>query len=263
MYTSPSPTAEYPDAPHVSEIPSENGVCQACLRSPAARLVAVKQTGMLFVRRSAAYSAVLCQSCGTSMFREVQAHNLAFGWWGLISFITNFFTLASNCNRYRRHRMIGPSAEMPLRPGLNPGRPVWKRPQMIIPVALVALAVVAGIGSAGREKVRELHAGQCIDVPAAGHFSDVKLVPCAQPHDAEVAGVLRAADTSPTTDTGEACAQLAADHVLLSRASDVELHTFEPVSASGTSGRAPRAGITAICVLSGINDADLTGHVTG
>lgn len=205
-------------------------------------------------------NAILCQSCGTAMFRQAQAHNLAFGWWGLISFITNFFTLAGNFSRFRKHRLIGSSADMPLRAPLNPGRPVWQRPQMIVPLALVVAFIAAVIASAGRENVPALHAGQCIDVPSQGTFSDVKLVPCAEPHDAEVAGVLSAADSSSAGNAEEACAELAVGNVLLSRADDVDLHTFEPVAGSK---HPSHSSIRAICVLSGHNDAKLTGHVTG
>lgn len=220
----------------------------------------VRQTGIIFVRRSATSNAILCHSCGTAMFRQAQAHNLSFGWWGLISFLTNFVTLAGNFNRYRQHRLIGSSAEMPLRPALNPGRPLWQRPQMIVPVAFVAMFVAVGVASVGREQVRQLQAGQCIYVPSAGHFSDVKLVPCAQPHGAEVAGVIKAADSSSATDTGKVCAQLAAENVLLSKAEDVELHALEHVAGAG---RSAQSEIRAVCILSGLNDSKLTGRVTG
>lgn len=230
------------------------------MRSPAAPLMIMKQTGMVFVRRSSTVSANLCQSCGTALFRQVQAHNLAFGWWGLISFVTNFFTLIGNLSRSRKHRMIGLSAELPLRAPLNPGRPVWQRPQMIVPLTLVAAFVAAGISSAGRESVPALRAGQCIDVPSNGTFRDVKLIPCADPHDAEVAGVLSYTDSPAATDTGEACAELAAEHVLLSRANDVDLHTFERAAGPADSRH---SSVRAVCVLTGLDGAKLTGHVTG
>jgi hypothetical protein len=262
VYTVPSAEATSPDAGPFTRpaLSPDRGVCHACLRGPAAPLMIVKQTGMVVTRRSTTFNAVLCQPCGTAIFRQAQAHNLAFGWWGIVSFITNFFTLAGNFSRSRKHRMIGSSAEMPLRVPLNPGRPVWQRPQMIVPVVLVAAFVAAGISSAGRANVPALHAGQCIDVPSNGAFRDVKLVPCAEPHDAEVAGVLASTDSPAATDTGEACAEVAAKHVLLSRADDVELSTFERTAASSESSH---SSIRAICVLTGLNDAKLVGHVTG
>lgn len=236
---------------------SDQGICQACLRSPAAPLTAVKQTGMVLARRSTTLNAILCHSCGTAMFRQAQAHNLAFGWWGLISLVTNVFALAGNFSRYRKHRAIGASAGIPLRPGLNPGRPVWQRPQMIVPMALAAALGAALVSSAGHESVRGLQAGQCIDVPASGTFHDVELVPCTEPHDAEVAGVLTAGASTP--DSGDACAELAAQNVLLSRVDDVDVSFFEPVAGSGQT----HSSIRAVCLLTGLNDAKLTGHVTG
>lgn len=259
VYTLPSAGAA-PDAGQNPGFASNPGICQACLRSPAAELTAVKQTGMLFVRESSRIQAVLCQSCGTAVYRQAQAHNIAFGWWGLIAFLTNLFTLAGNFSRARKHRMIGSSADMPLRAPLNPGRPVWLRPHMIVPMALVAAIGAAGIASTGHESVPALHAGQCIDVPAKGTFTDVKLVPCDEPHDGEVAGVISASDTSASSDTGEACARLAASHVLLSKAEDVDLSTLEPVSRSEKSAH---SSVRAICVLTGLNDTKLTGHVAG
>lgn len=235
--------------------------CQACHRSPAAPLKLVQQTGLVFTRRSATMNANLCQSCGRALFRQTQAHNLAFGWWGIVSFFSNFLTLGGNFTRSLKHRAIGPPAGLPLAAGLDPGRPVWLRVQTIVPVALTALAVFGIISSMSHERVGALHPGQCIDVPPSGSFADVALVPCDQPHDAEVAGVLPA-NTSASIDTQKACVELAAERVLLSKARSVSPGTLEPTarpeSTSSNSGT-PRA----ICILAGVDGAKLTGRVTG
>ena len=253
-----SATAAPAPADSVTPPPSDN-VCQVCQRSPAAPLKLVQQTGTIFNRRSGAMDAVLCQSCGMALFRQAQSHNLARGWWGIIAFFSNFFSLAGNASRAMKHRLIGPPTGTPLAPALDPGRPIWLRWQMIVPAVLTALAVLGIISAAGRQNVGALQAGQCINIPTAGNFTDVALVPCEEPHDAEVAGVLPAS-TSSGTDVEKACVDVAVDNVLLSRARDVAPSTLVRTGTSKSSGSdTPRA----VCILVDPSGAKLTGRVTG
>lgn len=250
-----------PPGPYFNyDAPPGMGVCQVCRRSPAAPLSMEKQTGMVLSQRSATANVVVCHPCGTAMFRQAQAHNIAFGWWGIIAFFANISALIGNSTRFREHRSVGAPTAMPLATPLNPGRPVWQRWQMIVPVALIAALVAVVVDSTGRSRVPALDVGQCIDVPSTGTFSDVKLVPCAEPHDAEVAGVLSAADTPSSTATDKACAELAASRVLPSRIDEVDLSTLVPETKSADSKEDRK--IRAVCLLTGVNDAKLTGRVT-
>lgn len=241
--------------------------CQACGRGPAAPLKTVKQTGMILARRSGTSDLMLCQSCGTAMFRDAQSHNLAFGWWGLAAFFSNFFSLAGNTSRSLKHRLIGPPTGTQFSSALDPGRPVWLRVQIIVPVILAALAVAGIISATSHEKVGGLHAGQCINIPSAGSFSDVTLVPCEEPHDAEVAGILPGS-TPASVDLNEACIRLAAENVLLSKARSVTPGTLvraPTTEQTGTSKPAKSKSETprAICTLEGLDGAKLTDRVTG
>ena len=267
MHPRSSSTAAEPASGSSAAPPPNADICQICHRTPAAPIKLTQQTGMVFTRRSGAMNTVLCRSCGTALFRQAQSHNLASGWWGIISFFANFFYLGGNAFRSMKHRLIGPPAGPPLARPLDPGRPVWLRWQIIVPVALAVLAIIGIVSAAGHQNVGTLHAGQCVNVPTAGKFSDVTLVPCEEPHDAEVAGVLPAS-TPASVDIDEACIELAAEHVLLSKArsvSPVALVRAPTTEQTGTSdsSRSNSEKPRAICILAGLDGAKLTGRVTG
>jgi hypothetical protein len=263
----PSRPAAEPGSGSSAAPPPNANICQACHRAPAAPIKLTQQTGMVFTRRSGTINAVLCQSCGTAMFRQAQSHNLASGWWGIVSFFANFFYLGGNAFRSMKHRLIGPPAGPPLAPAPDPGRPVWLRWQIIVPVVLAVLAIIVIVSATGHQNVGTLRVGQCINVPTAGKFSDVTLVPCEEPHDAEVAGVLPGS-TPSSVDIDEACIQLAAENVLLSKARSVAPGTLVRAPMTEQTGTSDRVKSNsekplAICILAGLDGAKLTGRVTG
>ena len=83
-------------------VPLIKGVCQKCHTD--ALLVQtsfVKNTGIVILSVHQTTSGFFCRRCVKSLFIEAQIHNLALGWWGIVSFfIINPMYLLVNSWRY-------------------------------------------------------------------------------------------------------------------------------------------------------------------
>ena len=70
--------------------------CDSCQRAPATGVVVRRHVGMLLVQRFVKVRANLCRECGSRILRQYTLRTLWQGWWGLISFFANAFTILAN-----------------------------------------------------------------------------------------------------------------------------------------------------------------------
>ncbi|MFF9090326.1 hypothetical protein ACF1BE_28775 [Streptomyces sp. NPDC014991] len=120
--------------------------CKVCGAAPAAPVTVRGHQGMLVIMRFLRQQGTFCQTCALAIFRNMQADTLIQGWWGALSVFITPVTLLRNLGALSSIRSM-PAPVMPgTRPPLDPGKPVFKRPEGIlalVPLGLVALAAVA------------------------------------------------------------------------------------------------------------------------
>jgi len=120
--------------------------CEICGHEPAIAIVLRRGVGMLFMRRHFTLRARTCKDCGLSRFRDMQNATMMQGWWGIISFFTNFYYVAENHKAYRQlSKLDGPKGpagivESPRSAPSHPGKPLHKR----LGVYVCAGALVVG-----------------------------------------------------------------------------------------------------------------------
>lgn len=127
--------------------------CEICGYLPALRVDVRSVTGLLILHRMDRYTGRLCRACGTALCRDIQAHTLVFGWWGLLAPLVNLAVLIDNGSSLRALRGIDwprerRDADAP-RSQPTPVTPkVTARPMPWIATTaavLVAMAVVLGL----------------------------------------------------------------------------------------------------------------------
>ena len=80
---------------------STSPYCQACRREAPTRYVEFYQNiGLLLMRYQRSIRGNLCKSCISKHFWELTGLTLVTGWWGLVSFVVNWFFLINNIVRY-------------------------------------------------------------------------------------------------------------------------------------------------------------------
>ena len=98
-----------------------------CGAAPAVDVTFQQNIGMVFARQQKSWRGFACRDCGRSIGRRLQANTLTTGWWGLISFFTNFGAVAGNATSLRRLAALPSATPRPVNaPG--PGRTVFLRP---------------------------------------------------------------------------------------------------------------------------------------
>ena len=136
-----------------------------------------------------------CRSCGIEVFRRQMAHTLGAGWWGVISFVTNFGVILGNLRARRAITTLAEPLASPIRPPLPSGRPLWRRPATWVAPALVTLLVIV-IGAAVTNRTgASSFSGRCVRFDA-GHTKVLK-VSCSDSHDGKVIGVAATKVTCP------------------------------------------------------------------
>lgn len=116
--------------------------CRVCGAQPAAEVVMHQHVGLILwgIRRT--FRSVCCRDCGLAFFRQKQNLTLLTGWWGWISFgLWNPIAIIGNLVS-RGEVMKLPA---PVRPAgataIDPGRPVYLRPGMILSCVLVLIVL--------------------------------------------------------------------------------------------------------------------------
>lgn len=115
--------------------------CQVCGRQPVERFSFKANSGFLLARRVYEVAGNLCSTCATGVFREMQAHNITRGLWGVISLFMAPIYLISNWINYSSNRDgLGPPTpyDQIYDQTTGRGKPVFSRVSVLIVVALLA-----------------------------------------------------------------------------------------------------------------------------
>jgi hypothetical protein len=99
---------------------------------------------MRFLRRPGPY----CRDCGLATYREMTSKSLLQGWWGLLSVIINPIVMLTNLAPRRAVAALPPPVPGAPRMPLNPGKPMIRRPAMLmllLPVLAIVALVVFGV----------------------------------------------------------------------------------------------------------------------
>ena len=108
-----SPQSEITSKPGWEDVPNKSeyasgarGVCQVCGRAGVAWFHVKRQVGMIFFRRVYVTDALLCRDHAISEVRSWLLRTLVQGWWGVVSFFTNFVVAGSDAVQLvKAHRM--------------------------------------------------------------------------------------------------------------------------------------------------------------
>jgi hypothetical protein len=120
--------------------------CPICNRRPAGLFSFRSNIGMVFTRRVYHFEGRLCRTCAKGKFREFQTRNLAWGWYGLISFASTLTYTFGNLSNYRKN-LRGLGEPLPTDPATEKklaGRPVilGALPGLALLAAIVAVIAV-------------------------------------------------------------------------------------------------------------------------
>jgi hypothetical protein len=144
-----------PSWPH-PDFATANGIyCSHCGATPAAAVNFRAHRGLIVFMQFRTARGPFCRDCGLATFRRMTGDSMWQGWWGLLSFVINPITILSNLAGLSTVQRLGPPIPgSPYRP-LDPGRPLFQRPQMLgllAPVVAIGLLVfgAASGSSSGR-----------------------------------------------------------------------------------------------------------------
>ncbi|MEU9401575.1 hypothetical protein [Streptomyces sp. NPDC048242] len=157
-----------------------------CGAAPAAQVTVRGHQGMVVIMRSLRRQGVLCRPCALATFRDMQANTLVAGWWGPLSAVITPFVLLLNLGALSRIKKLPEPVAYGPRPPLDPGRPVFRRPQGIvalIPLGLLALLLLAVpllaiVGAVSDSDRQPLTAGSCVHNDGTVTDQDLSAVPC-------------------------------------------------------------------------------------
>jgi hypothetical protein len=123
-------------------------LCVSCGRYPTRPLRLRSHAGFLLWRTTSEVNENFCRSCGTGVFREVQARNITRGPWGIMSFFASIMALFGNTGRYSTFKAGAdtPTPPHPVSERVLEGRPILRRSSVLIVLGII-VAVVALIVS--------------------------------------------------------------------------------------------------------------------
>ncbi|WP_329337579.1 hypothetical protein OG252_19705 [Streptomyces sp. NBC_01352] len=183
----PSQPSPYAGTAPVGVMPGPGPVCEVCGAAPAAAVTVRGHQGMVVIMRFLRREGVFCRTCGTAVFRQMQADTLVQGWWGPLSAIITPFVLLLNLSARSTLRGLPQPATGSWRPPLDPGKPVMRRPAGLIaavPLAALGLVVMAlpvliVIGAVfGDDPPETLTVGSCARNDGSWSAQDLKPEPC-------------------------------------------------------------------------------------
>jgi hypothetical protein len=151
----PPPGWPQPEAPQ-SDFGVANGIyCVLCGSTPAAPVNFRAHRGLILLMQFRTARGPFCRDCGLATFRRMTGDSLWQGWWGPLSSVINPITMLINLGgRATVSRLSPPIPGGPYRP-LDPGRPLFQRPQIlgllvpVVAIGVIVAAVVAGSSSSG------------------------------------------------------------------------------------------------------------------
>ncbi|MFC9688700.1 toxin-antitoxin system, toxin component [Kribbella sp. NPDC056951] len=153
------------------------GTCRFCGGFPAVDATVRGHQGMLIVMRWLKLTGPFCKTCGTATVRDMTAKTMVQGWWGIGSAIVTPFVMLSNLGPAQKFKQL-PEPQPGQRPPMDPGKPLFKRPQvfmLLIPIAIIAAIVIANITTTSTS---EATVGSCVVNKGSDSDPDVKVVDC-------------------------------------------------------------------------------------
>lgn len=114
--------------------------CRICHRAPAANVTFHGHEGLIVLMRFSRVDGPFCRQCGLAAYRDISAHTLLRGWWGIASlFITAGVLVMNTVNRARIAAL--PEPERPANDHtLDPGKPLLDRSAaygLLVPALLI------------------------------------------------------------------------------------------------------------------------------
>ncbi len=171
--------------------------CEQCGCSPARQMTFRGHRGMIVVMQFLKERGVYCRTCGLALFRTMTSRTIAQGWWGYGSFLITPFVLLYNLVGRLKLRKLGepvPALDGSSTAPANPGRPVFLRATMLVPIALVAFVTTVAVLADPANRI-----GQCVVSQGA---DDVGFVDCSQPNEGVVLSVVDDKDQCPAAAVG-------------------------------------------------------------
>jgi hypothetical protein len=208
--------------------------CLFCGHQPALPITLRRNLGLLITHRVSTLGGSFCRDCGTALFRSTQNRTLIGGWWGLISFFSNFLAIFINFVAWAQLRGLGPPSppteplDVPSPMPMDPGRSVYRRFGFWMVAAIVAFFLLspggqASSSSSGSSDVSSspsATASPPSSAPAAPSYDNswavgkcisadatTKLVTgvadCSGPHDATILAIVTSATDCPAATTAD------------------------------------------------------------
>jgi hypothetical protein len=118
--------------------------CRVCYRTPAANVSFHGHEGLLVLMRFSRTDGPFCRECGLAAYRDISAHTLLRGWWGVASLFITAGVLVLNTARRARF-MVLPESSRPVNDRtLDPGKPLLERTAaygLLVPALLIIYVV--------------------------------------------------------------------------------------------------------------------------
>ncbi|MEU2438966.1 hypothetical protein ABZ595_22720 [Streptomyces rubradiris] len=197
--STPYPQSPYPAYPYQQPgapyPPVAGPGCEVCGALPAAPVTVRGHQGMVVLMRFLRRRGTLCRPCALAVFRQMQRDTLIRGWWGPLSVVLTPVTLLVNLGALARIRKLPAPVTAAWRPPLDPGRPLLRRPAVLLPLAVLAALVIAVpvlLAAGGsdepsrvrfqpRENTEPLSVGACAHNDREWPHQDLRNVPCDSP----------------------------------------------------------------------------------
>ena len=184
--------------------------CEICGHEPAVAIVLRRGVGMLFMRRRFTLRFTACRDCGMMRFRDFQDSTMTQGWWGLISFFTDFYYIADNHKAYRQLRKL----DAPTRPTgtfttarsspSHPGKPLHKRLGIYVCVAALAVGAyyITHRFQSNPNTLNGLSHNFAVRGCVAGSAHEIAgMVSCAGQHKGQILAIVSSINQCPATTT--------------------------------------------------------------
>ncbi|MCX4746813.1 hypothetical protein OG455_14995 [Kitasatospora sp. NBC_01287] len=213
------PAPAYPAPGFPPPAPDGTLTCRFCGGYPAVQTTVRGHRGMVvwmvFLRRSGPF----CRTCGTAVVRHMSAQTIVRGWWSWASAVIAPLTLLWNVVAYRKIRKLPPSIPGGLGPQLDMGKPLVRRPAMLmllVPLAAILLVIAGAVAGGGSDTddssfptttptrlAPEVATGDCVHNAGTDDSPAISVVPCSDPS----AQFTVLARVDGTTDADTACAK--------------------------------------------------------
>jgi len=156
------------------------GTCRFCGGYPAADATVRGHQGMIIVMRWLKLTGPFCRTCGIASVRDMTAKSAVQGWWGIGSMIINPIIMLMNIGPYQKFKAM-PEPQPGPRPPMPLGKPLFKRPQLLVVLVPIALIAAIVIGNLTTTSTNEAAVGQCVVNKGTDSDPNVKVVDCSKP----------------------------------------------------------------------------------